>query len=67
MFIFINSSVGIATRYWLDGPGTETQWRQIFRTCPARPCSPPSLPHSGYWVFFGSKADGAWRLPPTLI
>ena len=65
IFIFINSSVGIATRYWLDGPDVETQWRQIFRTCPARPCSPPSLQRNGYWVFPGIKAAGALRLPPT--
>jgi hypothetical protein len=25
IFIFISSSVGIATRYWLEGPGIETQ------------------------------------------
>ena len=28
-----DSSVGIATRYGLDGPGIESQWRgEIFRT-----------------------------------
>jgi hypothetical protein len=25
-----DSSVGIATRYELDGPGTESRWRQNF-------------------------------------
>ena len=26
------SSVGIATRYWLDGPGIESQWGATFST-----------------------------------
>ena len=25
-----DSSVGIATRYWLDGPGIESQWERDF-------------------------------------
>jgi hypothetical protein len=29
------SSAGIATDYWLDGPGIESQWDEIFR--PSRP------------------------------
>ena len=37
IFIFITDSVGIATRYGLDGPGIETQWEQIFRTRPEGP------------------------------
>jgi hypothetical protein len=49
------SSVGIATGYWLDGPGIETRWGEIFRTCPDRPWGPPSLLYSGYWVFPGGK------------
>ena len=34
-----DSSVGIATRYGLDGPGIESRWGgdEIFRTCPDRP------------------------------
>ena len=31
------SSVGIATAYGLDGPGIESRWGEIFRTCPDRP------------------------------
>jgi hypothetical protein len=31
------SSVGIATDYGLDGPGIESRWDEIFRTCPDRP------------------------------
>jgi hypothetical protein len=29
-----DSSVGIKTRYGLDGPGIESRWVEIFRTCP---------------------------------
>jgi len=29
-----DSSVSIATRYGLDGPGIESQWGEILRTCP---------------------------------
>ena len=31
------NSVGIATAYGLDGPGIESRWGEIFRTCPDRP------------------------------
>ena len=37
------SSVGIATDYGLDGPGSNPGGDEIFRTCPDRPWSPPSL------------------------
>ena len=43
-----DSSVGIATRYGLDGPGGE-----IFRTRPDRPWGPSSLLYNGYRVFPG--------------
>ena len=44
-----DSSVGIARRYGLDGPGIES-WRggEIFRTHPDRPWGPPSLLYKGY-------------------
>ena len=32
-----NSSVGIATRYWLDGSEIESVWVEIFRTRLYRP------------------------------
>jgi hypothetical protein len=47
------SVVGIATGYGLDGLGIESQWGEIFRTCPDRPRSPPSILYNGYWVFPG--------------
>jgi hypothetical protein len=31
------SVVGIATGYGLDGPGIESRWDEIFRTCPDQP------------------------------
>jgi len=46
---------GIATAYGLDGPGIETRWGEIFRTCPDRPWGPPSLLYNGYRVFPGGK------------
>jgi hypothetical protein len=49
------SSVGIATDYGLDGPGIESRWGDIFRTCPDRPWGPPSLLYNGYRVFPGGK------------
>jgi hypothetical protein len=34
---------------------------EIFRTCPDRPCGPPSLLYNGYRVFPVGKAAGAWH------
>ena len=45
------SVVGIATGYGLDGPGIESRWGEIFRTCPDRPWGPPSLLYNGCRVF----------------
>jgi hypothetical protein len=50
-----DSSVGIATDYGLDGPGIESRWGEIFRTCPDRPWSPSSLLYNGYRVFPGGR------------
>jgi hypothetical protein len=56
------SSVGIATRYGLDGPGTESRcgWDLPH---PSRPSLRPT--HNGYRVSPGGKAAGAWRWPLT--
>jgi len=57
-----DNSVGIATRYGLDGPGIETRWGgEIFRTRSNRSGGPPTLLYNGYRVFSGGKAAGAWR------
>ena len=52
-----DSSVGIVTRYGLEGPGIESRWDEIFRTYPDRFRGPPSLLYNGYRVFHGGK-DG---------
>ena len=55
-----DSSVGIATRYGLDGPGIESRWRRDFPH-PSRPAlGPPSLLYNGYRVFPAGKPAGAW-------
>jgi len=59
--VLVDSSVGMATRYRLDGLGIESRWGEIFRTRPDRPGGPPSLLYNGYRVFPGGKAAGAWR------
>ena len=53
------SSVGIATRYGLDGLGIEFGEGEIFRTRPDWPWGPPSLVYNGYRVFLRGKAAGA--------
>jgi hypothetical protein len=49
------SVVGMVTGYGLDGPGFESRWGEIFRTCPDRPWGSPSLLYNGYLVFPGGK------------
>ena len=68
-FVGWDSSVDIATRYGLDGPGIESRWGgEILRNRPDRPWCPPRLLCNGYRVFFpGCNAAGAWRWPPTPI
>ena len=34
---------------------------EIFRTCPDRPWGPHNILYTGYRVFTGGKATGAWR------
>jgi len=55
------SSVGVATGYGLDGPGSNLSDGEIFRTLPHQPCSPPNLLYNEYRVFPGGKATGACR------
>jgi hypothetical protein len=60
-----NNSVGIATRYTIDGPGIESRGCEIFHTRPDWPRGPPNLLYNGYRVFPGSKAAGSWPWPVT--
>jgi hypothetical protein len=54
-----DSSVGIVTRYGLEGPGIKSRWGKIFRTYPDRLRGPPSLLYNGDRVFPGVKVAGA--------
>jgi hypothetical protein len=62
-----DSSVSIATQYWLDSPGIEYHWRRDF-LYPSRPALGPTqtpikwLPR----LFPGDKAAGAGVDHPTL-
>ena len=58
------SSVGTATGYGLDGPGSNPGVGEIFRTSPYRPWGPPSLLYSGYRVFPGVKSGRGVTLTP---
>jgi hypothetical protein len=63
-----DSSVGIATRHVLDGPGIEFRCGRDFPH-PSRPAVGPTEP-TVQWVsglFLARKAGGAWRWPPTPI
>ena len=53
-----DSSVGIATHYGLDRPGSNPGRGEIFRTRPDRPWGLPSLLYNGYRVFTGVKWPG---------
>ena len=57
-----DSSVGIATRYGMDGPGIESRWgrRQDFPH-PSRPGAHPASYTKDTGSFPGGKAAGAWR------
>jgi hypothetical protein len=57
---FSHRSVGIATRYGLDGSGIKPGGGRDFRTRPEGPWGLPSLLYNGYRVFPGGKAAGAW-------
>ena len=48
------SPVGIATDYWLDGPGSNPAGAR-FSARPDRPWAPPSLLYDGYRVFLEGK------------
>ena len=63
-----DSSVGITTRYGLEGSEIECGWGgEIFHTCPDRPWGTLSLLYNGYRVFPGGKRPGRGvDHPPSL-
>ena len=56
-----DSSVGITTRYGLDGTEIESRRGKVFPTRPDQLWGPPNLLYSGYRVFPWRKTAGAWR------
>jgi hypothetical protein len=57
-----DSSVGIATRYGLDGPGTESRWEERFSALvQTGPGAHPASYTMSTGTFPGGKAAGAWR------
>ena len=60
-----DSSVGIATRYGLDGPESNPGGSEIFRTRPDRPWGSPILLYDGYRMYSRGKVAGAWLWPTT--
>ena len=60
-----DDSVGIATRYKLDGPEIECRWGRGFPHPPIEFLGPPSFLYNGYRVISRGKAAGAWRWPST--
>jgi len=59
--VLLDSAVGTATRYGLDGLGTESRWGEIFRTRPDLPWGPSSLLYIGTGSFPGVKRPGGLR------
>jgi hypothetical protein len=78
-----DSSVGIATRYGLEGPGIESRWGEIFRTYPDRLRGAPSFLYNRYRIFPGGiggrgvkltthsllvpRLTKSWAIPPLTL
>ena len=69
LFGGLGRTVGIATRYGLDGPEIESRWGTRFSE-PAHTgpeAHPASYTMGTDRVLTGGKAEGAWRWPLTPI
>ena len=62
-----DSSVGVVSRYGMDGAGSTPGSDEILRTSSDRPWSPPSLAYSACPVILDGKAARAWHWPPTPL
>ena len=61
-----DSSVGIVTRYGLDGPGIESRWGSRFSApVQTRPEAHSASCTMGTGSFPGGEEAGAWRWSPT--
>ena len=61
VYVGRGSSVGIATRYGLDGPGIESWWGARFSaSVQTGPGAYPASCTMGTGSFLGGKAAGAW-------
>jgi ferredoxin-thioredoxin reductase catalytic subunit len=60
-------SIGIATRYKLDGPEIDSRCGWDFPCRPDQLRAPPSRMYNVYRVFAGGKAAGVWCWPPTFF
>ena len=63
-----NSSVGIATRYGLDGPGIESRWGGVTFSAPVQtdPGAHPASYTTGTGSFLGVKWPGRGADHPPL-
>jgi len=65
--LFYRNYVNEITAYWLDGPGLESLWGEIFRTSPDPPWGPPSLLYNEYRVFPGGNVRPGREADPSPL
>jgi hypothetical protein len=56
-----DSSVGVASRYGMEGPGIESRLGEILRTHADLTWSPPNHIYNGYEIFPRGKAASELR------
>ena len=57
--------VDIATRYRLDGPGTESRWGRDFKHLSRQPWNLPGLLFKGHWISFLGWSDQGMAPPSS--